>query len=122
MLTLDGVSKVYRIGAFGGKSLQAVRGVSFDLRPGEIVSLIGESGSGKSTIGRMILRLDRVTSGTISFDGGDIGRSSANQRFIETGAGDRRVQRVVSRHHALADGLLIRAMCTAINICKDEHS
>jgi peptide/nickel transport system ATP-binding protein len=72
MLRLDGVSKVYRIGAFGGKSLQAVRGVSFEIRPGEIVSLIGESGSGKSTIGRMILRLDRVTSGTISFDGTDI--------------------------------------------------
>jgi len=86
MLTLDGVSKVYRIGAFGGKSLPAVRGVSFDLRPGEIVSLIGESGSGKSTIGRMILRLDRVTSGTISFDGGDIaqlGRTGTKAYYRE---------------------------------------
>ena len=72
MLRLKGVSKTYRIGAFGGKTLQAVRGVSFEMRPGEIVSLIGESGSGKSTIGRMILRLDRVTSGAISFDGTDI--------------------------------------------------
>ena len=74
MLRLESVSKVYKVGTFGGKSLQAVRGVSFDLRPGEIVSLIGESGSGKSTIGRMILRLDRVTSGSISFDGADIAR------------------------------------------------
>jgi peptide/nickel transport system ATP-binding protein len=74
MLTLDGVSKVYRIGAFGGKSLQAVRDVSFDLRPGEIVSLIGESGSGKSTIGRMVLGLSRVTEGTITFDGQDVSR------------------------------------------------
>ena len=72
MLRLEGVSKTYRIGAFGGKTLNAVRGVSFEMRPGEIVSLIGESGSGKSTIGRMILRLDRVTSGAISFDGTDI--------------------------------------------------
>ena len=72
MLRLDAVSKVYKVGTFGGKSLQAVRGVSFELRPGEIVSLIGESGSGKSTIGRMILRLDRVTSGSITFDGADI--------------------------------------------------
>ena len=72
MLRLEGVSKTYRIGAFGGKTLNAVRAVSFDMRPGEIVSLIGESGSGKSTIGRMILRLDRVTSGAISFDGTDI--------------------------------------------------
>jgi peptide/nickel transport system ATP-binding protein len=72
MLELASVSKVYKVGTFGGKSLQAVRDVSFDLRTGEIVSLIGESGSGKSTIGRMILRLDRVTSGSITFDGADI--------------------------------------------------
>jgi len=72
MLRLKSVSKVYKVGTFGGKSLQAVRGVTFDLQPGEIVSLIGESGSGKSTIGRMILGLDRVTSGSISFEGADI--------------------------------------------------
>jgi len=72
MLELDSVSKVYKVGTFGGRSLQAVRDVSFDLRTGEIVSLIGESGSGKSTIGRMILRLDHVTSGSITFDGADI--------------------------------------------------
>jgi ABC-type oligopeptide transport system ATPase subunit len=84
MLRLDGVSKVYKVGAFGGKSLEAVRGVSFELRPGEIVSLIGESGSGKSTIGRMILRLDRVTSGTITFDDTDIaglGRSATKAYY-----------------------------------------
>ena len=86
MLRLDSVSKVYRVGTFGGKSLQAVRDVSFDLRPGEIVSLIGESGSGKSTIGRMILRLDRVTTGTITFDDGDIaelGRSGTKAYYRE---------------------------------------
>ena len=86
MLRLDSVSKVYRIGTFGGKSLQAVRDVSFDLRPGEIVSLIGESGSGKSTIGRMILRLDRVTSGTITFDDTDVaelGRSGTKAYYRE---------------------------------------
>ncbi len=72
MLRVERISKTYRIGAFGGTDLQAVRDVSFDVRPGEVMSLIGESGSGKSTIGRMILRLVSPTTGTISLDGEDI--------------------------------------------------
>ncbi|MEV4803411.1 ATP-binding cassette domain-containing protein [Nonomuraea sp. NPDC049421] len=69
MLTLREVTKEFRIGAFGGRSVAAVKGVSFDVVPGEVVSLIGESGSGKSTIGRMILGLNSATSGSITFDG-----------------------------------------------------
>jgi peptide/nickel transport system ATP-binding protein len=72
MLKLDGVSKVYKVGTFGGKELHAVNNVSFDVRNGEVVSLIGESGSGKSTIGKMILRLISINSGTISFNGANI--------------------------------------------------
>jgi peptide/nickel transport system ATP-binding protein len=72
MLTLNQVSKIYRIGTFGGKELRAVCDVSFDIKDGEIVSLIGESGSGKSTIGKMILRLISITAGTIIFDGDNI--------------------------------------------------
>ena len=66
MLTLDRVSKVYKVGAFGGTELRAVRDVSFTIAPGEVVSLIGESGSGKSTIGKMILRLIGINGGTIT--------------------------------------------------------
>ncbi|WP_043614010.1 ABC transporter ATP-binding protein [Nonomuraea candida] len=69
MLRLHDVTKEFRVGAFGGKSVAAVKGVSFEVVPGEVVSLIGESGSGKSTIGRMILGLNPVTSGSITFDG-----------------------------------------------------
>ena len=72
MLKLESVSKTYRVGAFARQELAAVRDVSFELRPGEVMSLIGESGSGKSTIGRMILRLTGTTSGTITFGGKDI--------------------------------------------------
>lgn len=72
MLELDRTSKTYRIGTFGGKQLHAVRDVSFTVHDGEIVSLIGESGSGKSTIGKMILRLVPTTAGRIVFDGTDI--------------------------------------------------
>jgi ABC-type oligopeptide transport system ATPase subunit len=72
MLKLERVSKTYRVGAFGRSSLRAVKDVSFELRPGEVTSLIGESGSGKSTIGRLILRLLRPTGGTITYGGDDI--------------------------------------------------
>ncbi|GGP03887.1 ATP-binding cassette domain-containing protein [Nonomuraea glycinis] len=69
MLKVDNVTKVYKVGTFGGRTMTAVDTVSFDVRPGEVVSLIGESGSGKSTIGKMILGLTPVTSGSITVDG-----------------------------------------------------
>ena len=72
MLKLEHISKTYRVGAFGGGRLQAVDDVTFDVEPGEVISLIGESGSGKTTIGRMILRLSPVTTGRITFDGTDV--------------------------------------------------
>lgn len=49
--------------------VQAVSGVSFDVLPGETLGIVGESGCGKSTTGRAVLRLDRTTRGTIEFDG-----------------------------------------------------
>jgi peptide/nickel transport system ATP-binding protein len=72
LVRLEQCCKVYKVGAFGGKRLTAVRDVAFDVQAGEVVSLIGESGSGKSTIGRMILRLSAVTAGSIAFKGEDI--------------------------------------------------
>jgi ABC-type oligopeptide transport system ATPase subunit len=72
MLKLEHVSKTYRVGAFGSKTLRAVEDVTFTVASGEVIALIGESGSGKSTIGRMILGLTKVTDGRITFDGRDV--------------------------------------------------
>ncbi|MGE8671359.1 MAG: dipeptide ABC transporter ATP-binding protein [Achromobacter mucicolens] len=63
------------------KRVHAVEKVSFDLYPGETLSLVGESGCGKTTTGRSLLQLVKSKSGSIEFDGKNIGalRGSAMQ-------------------------------------------
>lgn len=63
-----------RVGA-----VKAVDGVSFDILPGETLGLVGESGCGKSTTGRAVLRLYDITSGSIRLEGTEIGRMSQAQ-------------------------------------------
>ena len=54
--------------------VHAVDGVSFELRRGETLGLVGETGCGKSTLARCISRLYSITRGTVTFDGRDISK------------------------------------------------
>ncbi len=79
VLRLDNLVKVYGDPQHGAR---AVDGVSFHVRAGETLALVGESGCGKSTIARLILRLTDPTSGRIEFDGTDI--STLSQRRLRS--------------------------------------
>jgi len=78
LLEVRNLVKHFRVagGLFGGRSglIRAVDGVSFELRRGETLGLVGESGCGKTTTGRCILQLERPTSGEVIFEGRDLTR------------------------------------------------
>lgn len=59
-------------GLFRSRPVKAVDGVSFDIRKGETLGLVGESGCGKTTLGRTIIQLEDATGGSIQFDGVDV--------------------------------------------------
>ncbi len=79
MLTVDGLRCLFPTGRslndrVNGRhpAIHAVDAVSFTLDQGEILAVVGESGCGKSTTGRMLVRLIEPTGGTIDFDGEDV--------------------------------------------------
>lgn len=72
ILKIESLSKYYKSGSglfsTGKEMVKAVNKVSFDVYPGETLGLVGESGCGKTTLGRSILRLIEPTSGNITFE------------------------------------------------------
>jgi len=83
LLSVSGLKKFFEVtrktGTFSSvkSEVRAVNDVSFDISPGETLGLVGESGCGKTTVGRLILRLETPTEGAIKFKGQDISKLGA---------------------------------------------
>ena len=70
VLQIAGLKKHYKLPS--GRILRAVDGVDLDIKAGETLGVVGESGCGKTTLGRTVLRLTEATAGSVSFKGQDI--------------------------------------------------
>ncbi len=84
LLEVENLKKYFEIkkGSFLSKNIiyvKAVEDISFLLNEGETLGIVGESGCGKSTTGRCIMRLIEPTGGTVKFDGKDLGKLSKDE-------------------------------------------
>ncbi len=102
LVVATGLGKAYRVTAnmpWRHREINAVDGVSFKVRRGGTVALAGESGSGKSTVARMVLGLLKPTAGSVTFDGADIAAMTHRERFEFA----RRVQPVFQNPYSSLD-------------------
>lgn len=80
MIEIVNLQKTYVARGLKGSVVQALRDVSFELPSGGAISFIGESGCGKTTVGRILCGLERPTDGTILWNGRDVYQMSAKER------------------------------------------
>jgi len=79
ILRVEDVYKYFPVGGAGGEVVRAVDGVSFEVRRGETLGLVGESGCGKSTLARVITQLQPATAGRVVFNGQELTRLSGSR-------------------------------------------
>lgn len=103
LLRVEGLTK-----RFGG--VEAVSGVSFHVGRGEIYSLIGPNGAGKTTTFNMISGVVRPSSGTVKFDGADIG-GNPSHRMPAIGIGRTFQNLAVFKHATVVENLLVGRHC-----------
>ena len=77
LLEVEGLKKYFQVGK--GQTLKAVDDISFQIKTGQTLGLVGESGCGKTTVGRTLLRIYEPDAGKILFDGKDISRVSKKE-------------------------------------------
>mgnify|MGYP000266413107 CR=1 FL=1 len=75
VISINNISKVYE----GPPPVKALDGVSLEIKEGDLVSIVGQSGSGKSTFLNMIGLLDSITDGSIEIEGRDVSELSDNE-------------------------------------------
>jgi lipoprotein-releasing system ATP-binding protein len=96
-VTVRGLAKVFE---HGGRMIEVLRGLDFDLAPGEMASVVGASGVGKSTLLQVLGTLDAPTEGTITFDGVEV-TSMSPTRLAEFR--NREIGFVFQFHHLLPE-------------------
>jgi oligopeptide/dipeptide ABC transporter ATP-binding protein len=84
LLEVKDIDKVFtvKVGSFEKKDLHALNKIKFDIYEGKTLSLVGESGCGKTTVGKVILGLHNATSGAVMYDGTDIAQLSPIKRGV----------------------------------------
>ncbi|ONZ81051.1 ATP-binding cassette domain-containing protein, partial [Burkholderia cenocepacia] len=78
VLVADGLAKHYSVkrGMFGQGTVKALNGVSFSLKRGKTLAVVGESGCGKSTLARQLTMIETPTSGSLTIDGKNVAGAS----------------------------------------------
>ena len=97
---VDSLRKTYRSGLFGRKSFEALRGISFDVRRGEIFGLLGPNGAGKTTFIKVLLGILRKSGGNASVLG-----HAAGDRAGRIGVGYLPENLRIPRHHTAQSAL-----------------